>query len=157
MKGVAKDGTGLPADFGWAPLVPELVVSDLGASLAFWCDVIGFGVAYDRPEDKFAYLDREGAHLMLEQRSDEERQWITAALERPFGRGVNFQVAVADCGEIRARMAAAGIAPYMEIEDKWYRAGGIEVGVRQFIAQDPDGYLVRLSSSVGQRPYTGNP
>ena len=37
-----------------ATLVPELTVSDLGRSLAFWRDLVGFGVLYDRPEEGFA-------------------------------------------------------------------------------------------------------
>ena len=147
--------TALSVDFQWAPLVPELLVSDLHASLAFWCGTIGFEVAYDRPEAKFAYLHLGGAQIMLEQRSRNERQWITGTLEKPFGRGINFQVTVADCRAIHARVTESGIVPYMSIEDKWYRAGGFELGVRQFIVQDPDGYLVRLSSPIGQRSYAG--
>ena len=41
---------------GFAPLVPELDVFDLAASLRFWRDVLGFRVAYRRPENGFAYL-----------------------------------------------------------------------------------------------------
>ena len=50
-----------------APLVPELDVTDLDASLAFYCDVLGFQVRYLRPEERFAYLKREDAELMLEE------------------------------------------------------------------------------------------
>jgi catechol 2,3-dioxygenase-like lactoylglutathione lyase family enzyme len=48
-------------------LVPELEVSDLAASLAFYLGVCGFAVAYERPEERFVYLEREGAELMLEE------------------------------------------------------------------------------------------
>lgn len=34
----------------------------------------------------------------------------------------------------------------------WYRSDAIEVGVRQFLVQDPDGYLLRFSAWVGDRP-----
>ena len=50
-----------------AQLVPELVCSDFAASLAFYTEVLGFTVVYSRPEDRFVYLDREGAKVMLEQ------------------------------------------------------------------------------------------
>ena len=43
---------------------------------------------------------------------------------------------------------------YMEPEEKWYRAGDQEIGVRQLLVQDPDGYLVRLKSSLGRRSFT---
>lgn len=34
----------------FAALVPEFVVGDLATSLCFWCDVLGFRVAYQRSE-----------------------------------------------------------------------------------------------------------
>lgn len=37
-------------------LVPELSVSDFERSLKFYCQVLGFEVEYERPEDSFAYL-----------------------------------------------------------------------------------------------------
>ena len=46
-------------------LVPELHCSDLDKSLAFYVGLLGFRILYDRPEDRFAYLDRSGAELML--------------------------------------------------------------------------------------------
>lgn len=40
----------------------------------------------------------------------------------------------------------------MEPEEKWYRLRpSEEVRVRQFLVQDPDGYLVRLQMSLGHR------
>jgi hypothetical protein len=35
----------LPRDFAWSAMVPELVVTDLAASLRFWCGLCGFRVA----------------------------------------------------------------------------------------------------------------
>ncbi|WP_244876993.1 VOC family protein [Acidocella facilis] len=90
-----------------AKLVPELVVSDLQASLRFWRDLIGFSVAYDRPEDGFAYLDLDGAQVMLEQRDPGERQWVTGPLEAPLGRGINFQIEVPALRPILGRLAGA--------------------------------------------------
>jgi hypothetical protein len=34
-----------------ARLVPELLVSNIETSLAFWAGLIGFRVAYDRPKE----------------------------------------------------------------------------------------------------------
>ena len=48
-------------------LVPELYVPDLTASRQFWCDLVGFAVKYERPEEGFAYLVLGSAHLMLDQ------------------------------------------------------------------------------------------
>ena len=49
-------------------------------------------------------------------------------------------------------MAEAGWPIFVEPEEKWYRAGDVEIGVRQFLVQDPDGYLVRLQEEIGERP-----
>ena len=143
--------TDLPAGFTWSKLVPELLVTDLTASLRFWCGLCGFTVAYERPEDCFAYLDRAGCQVMLEEAQAPGRRWITGPVERPFGRGVNFQAAVDDVGPILDKLAAAGWPLFMTLEEKWYRAGTHETGVRQFLVQDPDGYLVRFSQTLGLR------
>jgi catechol 2,3-dioxygenase-like lactoylglutathione lyase family enzyme len=135
----------------WAPLVPELLVTDLNSSLRFWCEFIGFSVTYDRPEDKFAYLDLAGAQVMLEQRDDTERQWITGALEKPLGRGINFQIEVTGIDQILARLTEANWPIFMAVEEKWYRIGARETGQRQFLVKDPDGYLLRLVEECGER------
>jgi extradiol dioxygenase family protein len=57
-------------------LTPELLVTNIDVSLRFWCDLLGFSVAYGRPEEGFAYLDLNGAQVMLEQRNDTEQQWL---------------------------------------------------------------------------------
>jgi len=44
-----------------------LHVSDLDAGLAFYRDQLGFEVAYDRPEERFAFLKRGHISLMLEE------------------------------------------------------------------------------------------
>jgi catechol 2,3-dioxygenase-like lactoylglutathione lyase family enzyme len=136
----------------WAKLVPELVVAELEASLRFWRDLIGFSVAYDRPEAGFAYLDLAGAQVMLEQRSTADDQWVTGPLEAPQGRGINFQIEVPALQPILDRLAAAGWPLFMAPEEAWYRAGEVEHGQRQFLVTDPDGYLLRLAEGIGERP-----
>lgn len=143
---------GVPPGFVWSAVVPELLVSDLDASLRFWCGLCGFTVAYDRPEDRFAYLDRAGGQAMLEEAAAPGRHWITAPLERPFGRGINLQVAVEDVAPILTSLDAAGWPLFLALEEKWYRAGDHDTGVRQFLVQDPDGYLLRFSQGIGLRP-----
>jgi catechol 2,3-dioxygenase-like lactoylglutathione lyase family enzyme len=131
--------------------VPELLVADVHASLRFWCDLCGFVVVYHRLDEGFAYLDREGAQVMLEERG-RGRNWVTGALETPYGRGVNFQVGVRALGPILEALALARWPLFLAAEQKWYRKGNVEVGVHQVVVQDPDGYLVRFSARVGERP-----
>ncbi|HEY0800342.1 MAG TPA: hypothetical protein VGD54_05825 [Steroidobacteraceae bacterium] len=76
---------------GFAKLVSELLVEDLCESLYFWREALGFEIAYQRPEQKFVYLERpEGAKTMLCERSGRRRE--TAPMEKPYGRGVMFQI-----------------------------------------------------------------
>lgn len=125
-------------------LVPELMVTNLQGSLAFWVSCLGFKVAYQRPEDGFAYLDLNGAQVMLEQIDPHAGQWLTAPLTRPFGRGMNLQIDVEAVAPIIQKLDQAGVSLYRECKDTWYRAENVEVGQREFIVQDADGYLVRL-------------
>lgn len=135
-----------------SPLVPEFIVTTLAASLDFWVTQLGFDIAYQRPEEGFAYLDLQGAQIMLEQYDADAGQWLTASLEKPFGRGINLQINVPAVAPIQQRLAAIGWPLFRDVEDAWYRAGDVEAGQRQFIVQDPDGYLVRLVQRLGERP-----
>ena len=110
--------------------------------------IIGFRVRYDRPAEKFAYLDLGGAELMIEQETD---FWATAPRERPYGRGINLQIEVDDLAPILARLKAAGIPLFRPVEEAWYRAGQGYSGNRQFLVQDPDGYLLRMFEDLGSR------
>jgi catechol 2,3-dioxygenase-like lactoylglutathione lyase family enzyme len=132
-------------------LVPELMVSDLESSLAFWVSCLGFEVAYQRPEDGFAYLDLNGAQVMLEQTDPDAGQWLTAPLAKPFGRGINLQIDVEAVAPIIQKLGQAGRPLYRQCKDTWYRADNVDVGQREFIVQDPDGYLVRLVERLGER------
>jgi catechol 2,3-dioxygenase-like lactoylglutathione lyase family enzyme len=138
-----------------ARLVPELVCGNLATSVAFYTGALGFRVRYDRPENGFAYLEREGAEIMLEQLTSES--WLTGDMSPPFGRGVNFQIEVSDVAALRESVRAAGAAVYRETGDAWYRVGNSHVGNRQFLVQDPDGYLLRFFENLGRRsaPPTG--
>lgn len=116
-------------------LVPELAVADLAASLGFWVDLLGFGLKYERPEEGFAYLTLGNAHIMLDQ-IGQSRTWETAPLQRPLGRGINFEISVSDLDAPLARLMAADWPLFLAPEEKWYRAGDHETGVRQFLVQD---------------------
>jgi catechol 2,3-dioxygenase-like lactoylglutathione lyase family enzyme len=139
---------GPPSDFVFAGLSPELLVSDLTRSLEFWRDLCGFKVAYERAEERFVYLDRGGLQLMLEELGSPIRTWMKCDLERPFGRGVNFQFRIGDVDRLAAKFVAADWTFVLPLEDKLYRVGDRDLMVRQFAARDPDGYVVRFSQDM---------
>ena len=137
------------------PLVPELDVSDLDRSLAVYIDVLGFSCHVSRPEERFAYLVREGAHLMLEEAAGPGRRFHTAPLEHPFGRGMNLQIEVSDVDTLYAGVQQAGLGVVIPLEERWYRQDQAEAGNRQFVVADPDGYLLRFFRDLGRRAAEG--
>jgi len=134
-----------------AAMVPELLVEDLTRSLAFWVDVCGFEIAYRREREKFAYLDMDGAQFMLVEVGEGD-YWVTAPLEPPLGRGINFEIKVDAVEPLLRRLKDFGRPLFRDPQVSWYRSDAIEVGVRQFLVQDPDGYLLRFSAKIGERP-----
>jgi catechol 2,3-dioxygenase-like lactoylglutathione lyase family enzyme len=133
----------LSAPETWSRLVPEFACRDLRASLAFYRDVLGFAVCYERPG--FAFLDLGGAQLMLEQEGGE---WVTAPRTHPYGRGVNVQIDVEDAEALRARILGAGVSLFRDMRTERRRAGAWEIVEREFLVADPDGYLLRFSESL---------
>lgn len=132
-------------------LIPELYCSNIEVSLRFYTEVLGFTLRYARPETRFAFLEREGAQIMIEQPGDESRTWLAGALEHPYGRGMNLQIEVADIAPLHAAVLASECVVHVPLEDAWYRVGAVDVGNRQFVVQDPDGYLLRLFQALGER------
>lgn len=41
------------------------------------------------------------------------------------------------------------------MEEKWYRADDAYLGNKQFIVQDPDGFLLRFFEDLGERAEPG--
>ena len=133
-------------------LIPELDVSDLDRSLRFYLDVVGCEVLYQRPEERFVFLDLEGAQFMLEEAAGPGRRFHPAPLEHPYGRAVNFQIRVSDVDSLHQRSLKSGFPIIIPLEETWYRKDDVELGNRQFVIADPDGFLLRFYSDLGSRP-----
>ena len=130
-------------------MVPELTVSDFEESLAFYTQGLGFEVMFSRSgEAAFAYMDFEGAQLMLEE--FHQHGWNVAELKRPYGRGINLQIECSDAGRLRDGLVGSEYPLYREVEDVWRETGGTVTGSREFLVQDPDGYLLRFSQHLGE-------
>ncbi|NMK48909.1 VOC family protein [Achromobacter sp. Bel] len=128
---------------GFAAMVPELDVTSLPASLDFWCRLLGFEIAYARREAGFAYLERGPLQIML---CEINNEWDTAPLERPFGRGINFQMQVDRVEPIVQALTDARWPLFRPIEEKRYRVGAGWSSCKEFLVQDPDGYLLRFAA-----------
>ncbi|EKF9599534.1 bleomycin resistance protein [Vibrio cholerae] len=133
----------------WNPMVPELSVSDFNNSLIFYRDLLGFNVRNQRENPDFAYLELERVQIMIEQ--VHQSAWITGSLEAPFGRGVNFQMELSDISSVYNRLKSAQVELFREQSETWYDIGDKLSGQREFLVQDPDGYLLRFSQYLGEK------
>ncbi len=121
-------------------LIPELVVAEMGRSLAFYRDLLGFSEVFSRPQEGFRFLEREGAQVMLVERA--HGVWFAHGPGVPFGNGCNFALQVSSLGaEWEERLRPHWFAEPFEHE---YQVAEGVVRVRQVVVSDPDGYLVRL-------------
>ncbi|CAA9210552.1 MAG: hypothetical protein AVDCRST_MAG08-90 [uncultured Acetobacteraceae bacterium] len=55
---------------------------------------------------------------------------------------------------ILAALEETGWPLYEQPSEAWYRTGDCEGGQREFLVQDPDGYLLRFAEDLGTRPPT---
>jgi len=132
-------------------MVPELSVTDFEASFTFYTNILGFGVIHARKNPDFAYLDQGGVQIMIEQYDADS--WNTGPLEPPLGRGVNFQIELIDISTVYNRLRENRFPLFMDIVENWYQVNGVEMGQKEFLVQDPDGYLLRFCESIeGAKP-----
>jgi len=130
-------------------MVSELHVNDLHASLAFWRNIIGFGIAYERPEERFVYLEHpEGQQVMLCQRHG---RFETGSMQSALGQGVIFQIYFRDITSILSVLRACDWPIYLGPHEVWRKVGDREAGQQEVFVQDPDGYLLMLAQNIGER------
>ena len=131
-------------------LVPELYCSNLEKTLFFYTDILGFHIFYSRIEEKFVYLKRWDIEIMFEE-IWLWRNWITGKLEYPYGRWINFQIEVSDVEQIYKNIQNNNINLFLALEEKWYQRNTILLWNKQFIVQDPDGYLLRFYQNIWEK------
>ncbi|RPK04744.1 bleomycin resistance protein [Priestia endophytica] len=125
---------------GFNKLIPELSVKDIQKSKTFYLDVLGFQLNYERIEDQFAFISLNGAQMMIEQCNG---HWQTGELEYPYGRGINFQIEVDNIEILLQNLKKHNIPLFRDLMTNSYS----EFTQKEFIVQDPDGYLLRFSQS----------
>lgn len=135
----------------WNQMLPEFDVFNFEDSLHFYVDLLGFNIVYDRTEDKFAFLEFKNIQIMIQQINKENNKWGTGKLEYPLGVGINFQIGVTNIDEIYNRLKKSNYKIFAEMEDHWYRKDNILMGCKEFLVQDPNGYLLRFSQDLEDR------
>ncbi|KOO47537.1 bleomycin resistance protein [Priestia koreensis] len=119
-------------------LIPELSVSNIHASKEFYLGVIGFQLEYEREGDRFAFISLDGAQMMIEECNG---HWETGELVHPYGRGINFQISVTNIEALFSRIQKHNVPLFRDMMVNTYSG----YTKREFILQDPDGYLLRFS------------
>ncbi|MBU8853399.1 aldoketomutase [Priestia megaterium] len=119
-------------------LIPELSVKDINKSKDFYLKILEFQLVYERVEEKFAFISLNGAQIMIEECNG---HWQTGELKHPYGRGVNFQIEVKNIESILQNLKEHNITLFRESMLNNY-SGFVQ---KEFIVQDPDGYLLRFS------------
>ena len=138
-----------PIDYiNWNKNIPELSVTNLENSLKFY-ETIGFKMKYNRPENKFAFISLGKIQFMLQELSNNDK-WNIAPLIYPFGNGINFQLEVNNIDKIYNKLKQNDYKISFEIEENWYRQDNKLLGNKEFLVQDPDGYLLRFSEDLGE-------
>ena len=130
-------------------IIPELSVSNLEKSLSFY-QLVGFKIEYERPENRFAFSSLGEIQFMLQEISKDDK-WDIASLIYPFGNGINFQLEVENVEKIYEILKENNYDITFKMEENWYRQDNRLFGNKEFLVQDPDGYLIRFSEDLGEK------
>ncbi len=123
-------------------LIPELTVSNIELSKEFYLN-IGFKIMYERKENKFCFLQLEENQIMIEEQND---NWNTGPMEYPFGRGINLSMTVNDVEKMYKDLKNKNIKFFLDLETHEYRVNDEISYDKEFLIQDPDGYLLRFNN-----------
>lgn len=122
-------------------LIPELSVSNINRSRDFYLQ-LGFEIKYERENDKFIFIELNGSQIMLQENNN---NWNTGDLEFPYGRGVNFSIEVKDVSALYEYLMKRKYPLFSELMMNEYVVGGEKYIEKEFLIQDPDGYLLRFT------------
>lgn len=123
-------------------LIPELSVTNIEVSKKFYTD-LGFNIKYERKEDMFCFLELDGNQLMIEQINN---NWNTGILEYPFGREINISMTVNNIDNLYKNILKNNKKVFRKLQKDRYRVNDKYVEDKQFLIQDPDGYLLRFTN-----------
>lgn len=123
-------------------LIPELSVSNIEISKKFYLN-LGFKIKYERKEEKFCFLQLEGNQIMIEENND---NWNTGKMEYPYGRGINLSMAVSNIEKMYEILKEKNIKFFLDLEIHEYRIDDKISYDKEFLIQDPDGYLLRFNN-----------
>ena len=110
----------------------------------FYLNILGFKLEYEREADRFIFLSFEETQLMFEEMH--ENGWNVAEMSYPFGRGINFSIEVEDVDMIYHKLILNEYPLYRSMILNKYEVNGEYITQKEFLVQDPDGYLLRFTN-----------
>ena len=123
-------------------LIPELSVTNIEKSKEFYLN-LGFKIMYERKEDKFCFLYLEDNQIMIEEINN---NWNVGEMKYPFGNGINISMTVSDIDSFYESIISKKIVLFRKIKTSKYRVDDIIYEYKEFLLQDPDGYLLRFNN-----------
>ena len=123
-------------------LIPELSVTNIEQSKDFYTK-LGFKIIYERKEDKFCFIQLENNQIMLEQQNE---NWNVGEMEYPFGRGINISMSISNIEEFYYQTIKNEYKVFLELETHSYKVNDKVYDDKEFLIQDPDGYLLRFNN-----------
>ncbi|GAP03027.1 hypothetical protein FPFC_040170 [Fructobacillus pseudoficulneus] len=123
--------------------IPELPVFNLEQSKQFYLDVLKFKVEYERLEEHFVFLSKDGNQVMLEEIHDSG--WNTAELTYPLGRGINLSFEISAIDSFYQEIVSKEVPLFREITISRYEGADGLIVQKEFLIQDPNGYLLRFT------------
>ncbi|MBR0309540.1 MAG: hypothetical protein IJQ97_01525, partial [Paludibacteraceae bacterium] len=67
------------------------------------------------------------------------------------GNGVNFQLEVDNIDSLYNKLKENDYKIAFEMKENWYRQDNKLLGNKEFLIQDPDGYLLRFAEDLGEK------
>ena len=89
------------------------------------------------------YLSFENNQIMIEEIN---KNWNLGELKYPFGNGINISMSVKDVEKIYNDLKEKNIKFFLKLEVHKYRVDNEIYEDKEFLIQDPDGYLLRFNN-----------
>jgi uncharacterized glyoxalase superfamily protein PhnB len=124
-------------------LTPNLLVADVGRSVAFYRDVLGFTLAQTVPDaEPFVFaIVRSGNVEVFLNAPEAAYEEYPGFRHRTLGGTLTLFVEVTGVHELHAALAGR-VKMIMPLERKWY-------GLTEFAFEDPDGYVITCAEREG--------
>jgi lactoylglutathione lyase len=125
-------------------VTPNLVVSNVSASLKFYEETLGLKRQMTVPEQEpfvFAGVGSGNVEIFLNQKETVVAEYAAFA-GKPLGGTFTMYVEVDNVEELHRRVQQHKVKIVMPMEKKFY-------GMQEFAVADPDGYLITFAQRVG--------